>query len=295
MQFPVKLKIADIVFAITSYREAPVSWIRKNYAPFLAEDGADFVIILCYDREKRGLSVTGRSLGASASSGVKRGTPRNDEWPPFTDGLRLFPFFSLKSLETGMVQVQAHPDAGIVDILRLVCSAVIARKGGFFLHACAVIDNGGSYIFFGPSGSGKTTIARMSAGKIILTDETAAVIKRRGRYYAYSTPFSGAFGPADVNGGAPLRGFFSLKKDARFAHYPLSKARAMRELVCSVYMPCHTQEVLDSVSNTIESLLESVPLYELHFKKEPAVWRYIDECVMQNQTKQRYCLESYRG
>ncbi len=86
-------------------------------------------------------------------------------------------------------------------MLRIVHTLVLARQGGFLLHAASAVRNGKAFVFAGVSGAGKTTLSRLApADADVLSDEISYVRKEAGGYYAYGTPFAG-----EVLGGENLR------------------------------------------------------------------------------------------
>jgi hypothetical protein len=75
----------------------------------------------------------------------------------------------------GWVRQSANPYS-IDSVLRILHSLVLAREGGFLVHAASAIRNGRAFLFAGGSGAGKTTIARLApADVVLLTDEISYV------------------------------------------------------------------------------------------------------------------------
>jgi len=79
----------------------------------------------------------------------------------------------------GWVRQTANPYA-IDAVLRILHSLILAREGGFLLHAASAVRNGRAFLFSGVSGAGKTTISRLAPSDVVLlTDEISYV--REGR------------------------------------------------------------------------------------------------------------------
>ncbi len=75
----------------------------------------------------------------------------------------------------GHIRQAASPYA-IDSVLRIVHTLILAREGGFLMHAASAIRNGKAFIFAGVSGAGKTTISRLAPpDAILLTDEISYV------------------------------------------------------------------------------------------------------------------------
>jgi hypothetical protein len=73
--------------------------------------------------------------------------------------------------------VRQSPNPYSIDsVLRILHSLVLAREGGFLVHAASAIRNGRAFLFAGASGAGKTTIARLAPPDVVLlTDEISYV------------------------------------------------------------------------------------------------------------------------
>jgi len=262
MKYGIRLKIADTVFQVFSDSKKPILWLRERYQRFFSSLEPDFHVFITLDKnwKKRPSSFL---------------APR----PVLTDSRfsAQTRFFDVRiDFTRRKATVTADPEFGIVPTLAFLCSAVLMKNGGFLLHASAVLKDRFSYVFFGPSESGKTTIARLSKGKTVLTDETAAIVRHNGRYSAYATPFAGEFGDVDENTGGPIKAIFLLRKDSSFGCRALKKSDAVRQLFCNARMPIGSAIMANTLFDTFEGLATKTPCYELSFKPEPKIWRYID-------------------
>ena len=75
----------------------------------------------------------------------------------------------------GRVRQSANPYS-IDAVLRILHSLILARQGGFLVHAASAIRNGRAFLFAGVSGAGKTTISRLAPPDVaLLTDEISYV------------------------------------------------------------------------------------------------------------------------
>jgi len=57
---------------------------------------------------------------------------------------------------------QSRSPYAIDAVLRIVHSLILARRGGFLVHAASAIRDGKAFLFSGISGAGKTTISRLA-------------------------------------------------------------------------------------------------------------------------------------
>ena len=75
----------------------------------------------------------------------------------------------------GWVRQSANPYA-IDGVLRILHSLILAREGGFLVHAASAVRKGRAFLFSGVSGAGKTTISRLAPPDVVLlTDEISYV------------------------------------------------------------------------------------------------------------------------
>jgi hypothetical protein len=81
----------------------------------------------------------------------------------------------------GWVRQSANPYS-IDAVLRMLHSLILARDGGFLVHAASAVRNGRAFLFAGVSGAGKTTISRLAPPDVVLlTDEISYVRKDRSQ------------------------------------------------------------------------------------------------------------------
>ena len=140
-----------------------------------------------------------------------------------------------------------------------------------------LVKNGRGSVFFGPSGSGKTTIARLSAGRTILSDEMVIVKPHNGGYRVYGTPFWSEFSPDRSNTRAELDGLYSLKKDQRNSLRSLDKVHAAKNLYQCVPFFSDDGQLQSRILDTCRTLVDTVPVYELHFLPDPSFWQVLNE------------------
>ena len=87
---------------------------------------------------------------------------------------------------------QSRSPYAIDCVLRIVHTLILARQGGFLVHAASAIRGGKAFLFSGVSGAGKTTISRLAPpDATLLTDEISYVRREGDRYLACGTPFAG--------------------------------------------------------------------------------------------------------
>ena len=80
----------------------------------------------------------------------------------------------------GWVRQSANPYA-IDGVLRILHSLILAREGGFLVHAASAVRNGRAFLFCGVSGAGKTTISRLAPSDVVLLTDEISYVRREAR------------------------------------------------------------------------------------------------------------------
>ena len=238
-----------------------ISWLKQNYAPFLCVQKPHLEATLIFDK------TWGRGGDKQIASSLDRKVG--------VFSYRLETFDAEIDFSKNIARLSSGDHSNITVMMRFLSSLMLSRTGGFLLHSCAIVKDGFSYVFFGQSGSGKTTIARLSENKAVLTDETTALVKNNGSWFAYATPFAGEFGQPGQNAGAKVKALFALNKSLRFSHNIFDQAGAVRQLSCSAFLNNGDYPMIDRALTAIEKLVGDLPCYDLYFKATPQIWRYI--------------------
>jgi hypothetical protein len=163
-------------------------------------------------------------------------------------------------------------ESSLENYLRVVYGTLALRRGGFLLHAAGIVRDGGAHLFFGPSGSGKTTTCRLSDGARILSDDLVLVLPG-GAPRAASIPFRGHVAelPPEQASFAVL-GFYRLVQDQRVFLERLGPARAVGELTGSLPFVTERPENGGRILEVLGRAVETVPVFRLHFRREPSFW-----------------------
>jgi hypothetical protein len=162
--------------------------------------------------------------------------------------------------------------------LRIVCAVQAFQSGGLLFHAAGILREGLAYIFFGPSGIGKTTISRLSGKKNVLNDDLVLLFPDHPGWTVYSTPF---YNPTQItpqgNRHAPLAGMYRLVQDQQADLKINSPGQALAEVVANVpVISTDSTRTLELLSRC-QSLLEKVPVFRLHFRKDKSFWEIISQ------------------
>jgi hypothetical protein len=177
----------------------------------------------------------------------------------------------------GQGSVRQPPSPYAIDsVLRIIHSLILAKRGGFLLHAASAIRFGRAFLFAGVSGAGKTTISRLAPSDTkLLTDEISYVVMRAGEYCACGTPFAGELARAGENVSAPIKAVFLLEKGPENRIDAVSKADAVRSLLRNVLFFAEDAELVNQVFHSVCEFVNKVPVRRLMFVPDKRVWNII--------------------
>jgi len=157
-----------------------------------------------------------------------------------------------------------------------------AHEGAMEVHACGVVYRGGAVLFCGQSGAGKSTTARLwrrvRPGTTILSDDRIVLRPRRGRTWAFGTPWHGDGGFATA-AGRPLRALFFLRHARRNRVRALRPAEAAARLFARSFPPPWDGPALGRVLEACAEAVAGVPCYELGFRPEPSAVQAVRELL----------------
>ena len=179
------------------------------------------------------------------------------------------------STARGHIQQTISPYS-LDSVLRIVHTLLLAREGGFLLHASSAIRNGRAFLFSGVSGAGKTTMARLAPpDAALLTDEISYVTRQDDRYFAVGTPFYGELARAGENLQAPIEALYLLAKGPENKIEPIVGADAVRGLLRNILFFARDPEFVKMVFDTAFDFVNHVPVRRLTFVPDTSVWELI--------------------
>jgi hypothetical protein len=175
----------------------------------------------------------------------------------------------------GRIRQSRNPYA-IDSVLRIVHTLILAKQGGFLVHAASAIRRGRAFLFAGVSGAGKTTISRLApSDATLLTDEISYVRREGNDYRACGTPFAGELARVGENLSAPLRTLFLLKKGLENRIEPVATPEAVRLLLRNILFFAEDTELVNLVFRSACEFVERVPVRRLIFVPDERVWEMI--------------------
>jgi hypothetical protein len=191
--------------------------------------------------------------------------------------LRRGDFRARWSPEASRGHIRQSPSPYAIDaVLRIVHSLVLARQGGFLVHAASAIRNGKAFLFSGISGAGKTTISRLAPpDTTLLTDEISYVRRQGNRYLACGTPFAGELARVGENQSAPLSALFLLEKGLQNRIEPVGATEAVQRLLRNILFFADDPALVELVFQSACEFASLVPIRRLVFVPDQRVWDII--------------------
>jgi hypothetical protein len=175
----------------------------------------------------------------------------------------------------GHIRQSANPYS-IDSVLRIVHTLILAREGGFLLHAASAIRHDRAFLFSGISGAGKTTISRLAPSDVILlTDEVSYLRRETKGYHACGTPFAGELAQVGTNCSAPVATLFLLEKGSENKIEVVSTAEAVRCLLRNILFFAEDAELVEMIFRSACDFVDRVPVRRLTFVPDARVWDII--------------------
>ncbi len=181
----------------------------------------------------------------------------------------------------GLVRQNANPYS-LDSVLRILHSLILARRGGFLLHAASAICDGRAFLFSGVSGAGKTTMTRIATPDVtLLTDEISYVRPFNdgpyvhagfGSYRAFGTPFAGELAKAGENTSAPIAALFFLEKGPENRIDDVPSAEAVRRLMRNILFFAEDPSLVEELLATACAFVAALPIRRLTFYPDSRVW-----------------------
>ncbi len=181
-------------------------------------------------------------------------------------------------LKEGFFQIDRKDPLKTIDLLlRVIYSLLAYRKGGLLFHGAGILHNQRVSLFLGPSGSGKTTIARLSPMDQVFNDDLVICMPVADKWYVYSTPFWNEEQVLPTMGEGLLNFIFRLVKDTRPWLEPMPSGLALAGLIAALPVLTRVPAFAQNLIQRCQAIVESVPVYQLHFRRDETFWKLIDQ------------------
>lgn len=274
----VRFRVARLTLALRSRTPTPVIALPEALRPFTCARGGDIRLEL-----SRGPIPEPRAADLLFDSGAVWRVHRLGRGLLYsfrTPALRP-PVYKAMAIDAALTQgllhypspERGHPPRYALDfpLDELVFQHRLAREGALEVHACGLVLEGGTLLFCGQSGAGKSTMARLwrrhRPGVRILSDDRIVLRGRRGRTWAYGTPWHGEGGFASP-AGRPLRAVFFLRHARHNRIETLAPAQAAARLFARSFPPPWDPAAVGRVLGTCARVAESVPCFSLGFRPD---------------------------
>jgi hypothetical protein len=258
----VMIEIGGVAARVAAADPTFLQMLEDRYAGFISSRAdADFDFHV--DLGEPGIADPDADVSVTHCSGcwsVERGDFRA-EWEPATS--------------KGRIRQSPNPYS-IDTVLRILHSLLLAKQGGFLLHAASAIRNGKAFLFAGVSGAGKSTIAGLApADATLLTDEISYLRKQGSDYSACGTPFTGELQKLGENISAPVAALYLLAKGPANRIEPVPAAEAARALLSNILFFAKDREMVGALLHSACEFVGRVPVSRLTFVPDSRVWGMI--------------------
>ena len=160
-------------------------------------------------------------------------------------------------------------------LMNLYSSYIVYHNWGLLIHSSCAIENGKAHIFAGHSGAGKSTAARLSEPRDLLSDEATIVKITEDEITVFDSPFRSELQSTGYQQSRPLGGIQLLHQAETNKLEKMRKPDALLSLMDKVFYWSHDPAETQRIMGLLRTLVEKVPVYELHFRKDPTFWELI--------------------
>lgn len=186
--------------------------------------------------------------------------------------------------ERGQGWVRQTPNPYAIDsVLRILHSLVLAREGGFLVHAASAVRNGRAFLFSGVSGAGKTTLSRLAPPDVLLLTDEISYVRAQSpvpspqspAYEAFGTPFAGELARLGANVRAPVAALYLLAQGPENRIESLTRIDAARALLRNILFFAQDHELVQMAFQSVLHFVSHVPVRRLVFAPDARVWELI--------------------
>ncbi|MBC8492463.1 MAG: hypothetical protein H8D43_01655 [Chloroflexi bacterium] len=267
----IKIDIGDICVGLKLDDAEITQSIIARYADFVSPTGRPEVVIQVEVQEEAQFIP------------IIPGVPQVIEFSFQNDKLTIEYNFGAGSVDMTLCEgnLAISPEGYVENFLRVLYSWLCTYHNAVLIHSAGVIRDGKALAFFGHSGSGKSTTALLSLNHIVLSDDMVIVKKTGNTYKACGTPFYGGGGPETprTNACAELRAMFRLRKDVEHFVKSLDRSQALAEVISCVPFVVKEVAMAQRVMEICTDLVMTVPVKELHFRRDKDFWKEVDDGV----------------
>lgn len=180
------------------------------------------------------------------------------------------------SIDYSSATIYVHDEFSLKHaITNLYSSYIVYHNWGLLIHSSCAIENGKAHIFAGHSGAGKSTAARLSEPRELLSDEATIVKITEDEITVFDSPFRSELQSTGYQQPSPLAGIQLLHQAGANRLEKMRKPDALLSLMDKVFYWSHDPVETQRIMELLRTLVEKVPVYDLHFRKDPTFWELI--------------------
>jgi len=272
------VKIAGIVFSISSDRPVDTIGLREAYRDFLYAGEPEVTIHAHYNgvpqipfRNEDRIFDSESLWSLYQTNGWNIIVLKSPVFGPFPYRIAVFDGeFQRGEVYSRAPEPERSPDGLLPNPLEFPLSEVLmvcllAQRRGLMVHACGVDDGGRGYLFAGNSTHGKSSMARLWKDQaLILNDDRIVLRWREGRFWMYGTPWHGDYSGVSPQGVPLEKIFFLCHADANEVRRREDVAAASM-LLTRCFPPLWDAAGMRFTLDFCAQLVADVPCYELGF------------------------------
>jgi len=174
-----------------------------------------------------------------------------------------------------MEEIFRRGDSPVISLLpsdQLILAQVFARRKACYFHSSGIIYNNSGHLFMGHSGAGKSTITTYLSKEVeILCDDRNIVRSEENGFRVYGSWSHGDLSEVSPN-SAPLKSIFFLVQAEKNRIEPIEdKKIVVSKLLAFLVKPLQVSSWWEKTLDVIEKIVEEVPCYYLHFRRDSDV------------------------
>lgn len=162
-------------------------------------------------------------------------------------------------------KVYANQTEEISSLIMIQLYSYLISKQTILFHSSLVDYQGNGIMFLGPSGIGKTTQAELwnkYYGAEILNGDMVFVKKHEDDFFGYGSPWHGS-SPYNENKKVAIKAIVLLAQAPENTLKKLNAFETFQKVMKQIYLPHWQVDLLEKCFETIDQLLENVPVYFL--------------------------------
>jgi hypothetical protein len=169
-------------------------------------------------------------------------------------------------------------------LLWMYLAQVLGEKKACFIHGAALVKDGKGFLFLGDSGAGKSSLARVTEGAIVYSDDSPILSRRNGDYQVYSSPYHQmdplkGLNKEAIGRSARLGGLYFLYKDKRLYLDSVSRKEAVSMILKRyiLFFPYLSSRAKSALFDLVLELCHRLTIHNLHFCLDQDVWGLIED------------------